>query len=765
MTSSSLCRHCQLSLDPNHTIGDGFCCHGCETVYSLLQKEGLNRFYDLSDGQKPPVHVTEGTGFEWIVDKADNGRLDVSINGIHCTACVWLLEEVFERQQGGQEILINPTLGEATLRYDPESFDPVAYFEQMASLGYQASPRRSELPRVSQTLLWRMGVSVALSMNVMLMYVSFYMGLDHQDALFVPFWAVSTVLTLLNVAIGGWPFFKTSIQVLRKGALHLDLPIAVGILSSLFSNIVLMYSTNGQEMYLDSLNSFITLMLLGRFFQTRSIENNRQQLQQGDDFADWTVLRVTEDDEGTQGNRISVEDVSIDDRLLIPVGAVVPVNSTLLSSQERFSLAWITGESESISFIKGDVVPSGAIHIGDTAVDVQALNTWGESELKDLLTVPPSTEHESVPSWFQPILRWYVPIVLGVSMLGFLWWYPSGLTNALSVMTALLIVTCPCAFGIALPLAKELAVLQLRSQGVFVRTSRFFTRAVDIERVVFDKTGTLTMGRLQASMTKSISNEATQALYNMVLRSNHPKSQAILGLLTSQSATLKLDSDVSVVEHSGVGLQYDLYKLEKSELGDTVFRHAGMVLTTFSFMEAVRGDLDAIVKQLADAQISVTILSGDRPNNVHALLEQTGLEIEAHGGLSPQDKADWITMDRPQQTMMVGDGLNDAKAFDVAGLSVTPANALAGLLSRADVYLTGDNLRSVWLSIHGARYTQSTQQRVFTFALVYNLVVVSLAFVGQMSPLLAAVLMPASSIGLVSYTLWRQGRILKGEGA
>ncbi len=761
MDSSSLCRHCELPLDPNHTIGEGFCCHGCETVYSLLQQEGLNRFYDLSAGQKPPVHVAEGTGFEWILDSADNGRLDVSINGIHCTACVWLLEEVFERHKGGQEILINPTLGEVTLRYDSDNFDPVAYFEKMASLGYQVSPRRSQLPRVSQTLLWRVGVSVALSMNVMLMYVSFYMGLDQQDALFVPFWTVSTVLTLLNVVVGGWPFFKTSIQVLRNGILHLDLPIAVGILSSLLSNLVLMYSTNGSAMYLDSLNSFITLMLLGRFFQTRSIENNRQQLQQGEALTDWTVLRMDEDNQGTSASRISVEEVSVDDRLLIPVGSVVPVDSTLLSAHERFSLAWTTGESEPISFNKGDTVPSGAIHLGDASIEVQALNTWDNSELKDLLTIPPSAEHEDVPSWFQPILRWYVPIVLGLSTLGFLWWYSSGLTDALSVMTALLIVTCPCAFGIALPLAKELAVLRLRGQGVFVRTSRFFTRAVDIERVVFDKTGTLTMGKLQASMTQPISSEDTRALYNMVLRSNHPKSQAILALLTAQGSPLVIDSDAVVMEQSGVGLQYGLYNLVKSACGDTVFTHSETVLTAFSFREDVRGDLNAIVQQLADAQISVAILSGDRSEKVHALLKQSGLAVEAHGGLSPQGKADWIVSDRPRQTMMVGDGLNDAKAFDVAGLSVTPANALGGLLSRADVYLTGDNLRSVWLSIHGARYTQFTQQRVFVFALVYNVVVVSMAFLGKMSPLLAAVLMPASSIGLVSYTLWRQRRIVE----
>ena len=762
MSTHKTCLHCQLPLDPSHTIGEGFCCHGCETVYQLLNQEGLNRFYDLSDGQKPPVQVRTDGDYGWVEEKVDSGCLDVSINGIHCSACVWLLEEVFERQEGGQEILINPTMGSVTLRYDPQRFNPVDYFTQMESLGYQATPRKKELPRVSQTLLWRVGVSVALTMNVMLMYISFYMGLTPESELYQPFWMVSSVLTLINVIVGGWPFFKTSIGVLRKGMLHLDLPIAAGIISSSLSNVVLMLHTGGQEMYLDSLNSFITLMLLGRFFQTRSIENNRQQLQQHEEDVDWRMVRILSTEEEIQQERISVQQIETGDRLMIPVGGVIPVPSTLFTTKDvQLNLAWITGESDLIPFTSGSPLPAGALNATAYPIEVVTTDTWEHSTLKQLLTIPPSSEHQDIPRWFQPILRWYVPLVFTISGLGFLWWYSAGIDRALAVTTALLIVTCPCAFGIALPLAKELAVLHLKAQGIFVRTTKFFAQATGVKRVVFDKTGTLTMGDIAAIQTGHLSELDRKILYNMVSRSHHPKSRAIFEMLEHQGAPQWID-DFALTEEGGVGLRYQGYHLEKHPKGDTQFRQGTTVLATFHFQEKLRGNLQVIVSQLNQQRIEVSILSGDTPTKVQQLLAQIDLpDISFQGGLSPEDKANWILAHQPQQTMMVGDGLNDAPAFDVSGISVTPANALGGLLSRADVYLTGDNLRSVWQAIHGARYTEQTQKHVFTFALVYNVIVITIAFFGEMSPLMAAVLMPLSSIGLVSYTLWRQRNMLR----
>jgi Cu2+-exporting ATPase len=500
-------------------------------------------------------------------------------------------------------------------------------------------------------------------------------------------------------------------------------------------------------------------MLAGRFFQTRSIERNRQQLQQDQDEMDWVMIRLTEDGQ----EPVSVQHLQSGDQLLIPMGGVIPVDAVLMSpNQVRLSLAWITGESESVEFTVGTEIASGAINSSGHPIEVVATQEWADSELKQLLTLPPGRESEDVPEWFRPILKWYVPIVFALAGLGVALWWSTGVKPALQVMTALLIVTCPCAFGIALPLAKEIAVLKLRTIGVFIRSERFFARAHQIKRVVFDKTGTITLGRLTVHTTDDLSPVDLQVLYNMVSRSSHPKSQALMTWATRQLDTPERRVDFPLTEDPGIGLFHADYRLIGDADLDTVLVRGDNQIASFQFSEGLRGDMFGIFDSLKHAGVEVSVLSGDRPERVQQAMSQIGVsDIEAIGGLSPQDKSDWILSHHPAEILMVGDGLNDAKAFDVAALSVTPANNLAGLLSRADVYVTGDNLRCIGQALQSVQHTTRVQKQVFLGALVYNVIAIGFSFMGWMTPLWAAILMPISSISLVSFTLFAQQSMLE----
>lgn len=756
------CLHCNAPLQGITVVGNGFCCQGCQAVYHILHQEGLDRFYELAPKDLPPPNAEEEKGnfdsFAWLDGKDSVGQLSVGVQGIHCTACVWLFEEMFEREEGAKEIIVNPTMGEIQFDYDPDNFDIKSFFQKMEAFGYRFGERREEQERASQALLWRVGVSIALTMNVMLIYISFYFGLTPSEELFPVFAWVAFALSTINVVVGGWPFLRSAWVLIRLRSLHLDLPIAVGIVFSYLGSFIAFFWGNAELTYFDSLSSFISLMLLGRFLQTRSIENNRQKILQDQQELDWSCSRIIENDTERKTETVLIQQLRIGDTILIPVGAVVPVAAILDSpSQVQINLAWMTGESEPIQATKGMVLRSGAVNEGTEPFFCIVTEEWNKSELQELLQRTPASDgKEDLPVWFRPILQWYVPIVFVLAALGFLLWIPEGLGRAMEVVTAILIVTCPCAFGIAMPLAKELAVLNLRKRGVFVQSSRFFVEINQITQIVFDKTGTLTLGKLEvqnAEIFATLTTVQRLALATMVHQSNHPKSKAIATYVKEE----KLQKEI-VRERAGQGLymgEWSLVKGNKQE--NTVFYYQDKMIASFQFREKPRGDLGKLFQILQDYGKRLVLLSGDQQEKVDRLLIQNNIQnVTAMGALSPKDKANWIAEHSAKTTMMVGDGLNDSQAFEVAALTATPANHLAELLSRSDVYFVGENIASILWAIQWGRQTQQVQKRAFVMALTYNSSVIVICLLGMMTPLWAAIAMPLSSIVIVLDTFLQQ---------
>ena len=767
------CLHCKAPLDDSNIVdgsseGAYFCCQGCKTVYQLLHQEGLDRFYDLAPSELPPVelqqHLDGSDAFGWLDGRESLGQLTLGVQGVHCSACVWLFEEIFEKEAGAKEILVNATMGEVFVDYDPQRFDLKGFLQKMESFGYRFGERRKEQKRASQALLWRVGVSVALSMNVMIMTISFYLGLKPSEDLYDLFAWVAFGLTTLNVIIGGWPFLRSALILIRLRALHLDLPIAVGILFSYIGSSVSFFLGDSEQVFFDSLSVFISLMLLGRFLQNRSLENNRQKILQDQKDMSWNCQRILVEGEEKRMQTVTVQDVQIGDRLLIPMGSVIPMTLILDSIEvAQLNLAWMTGESELVSVPKGDILRAGGINQTQRAIEGIVTEEWANSELQDLLKRTPITDGRTdVPSWFQPILAWYVPIVFILASIGFLLWIPEGWQRATEVVMALLIVTCPCAFGIAMPLAKELAILRLRQRGVFVQSARFLSKINQIEQIVFDKTGTLTLGVLELENPKvleELTTEQKRALASMVAQTNHPKAKAIQQYLTD----IPLMEGI-VREKIGVGVALEDWALQKSTQGeDTVFSHQNEQIAAFQFREKSRGNLAALLQKLRDRGKDMVILSGDRQQKVQKLLADSKLEgITAIGGVSPKEKATWIEEHSPEASLMIGDGLNDSQAFEQAALTATPASHLAELLSRSDLYFLGENIASILLAIDWGKQTQQTQQRAFMMALSYNVIVIGLCFMGWMTPLFAAIAMPISSVAIVSDTFIQQ-RKLRGK--
>lgn len=795
-TATQDCRHCSLPIPAQlRAAGSEYCCSGCETVAALIRDGDLDQFYAVKGDRKtaPPLRPMAET-YAWVGDlfagedgtagagdgaTAGNGaapallQLDLEVQGVHCAACVWLLQQLFRRSAGGVDLRMNAALGTARLTWRGSRDALVAYFEEAAKFGYRFAPRPergAEAPRrPARHALVRLGICVALSMNVMIFAISFHLGLAPVDAtIYSVFGALNVVLATLVVAIGGAPFFSAAFRSLRRGVVHLDLPIAVGMTLAYLGSLDAHFRHGPEAAYFDSLVAFVSLMLVGRWLQERHLERNRHSLLSATDIADLRVRRAGE----TGLDFVPAGEVAVGDRLCVAPGDLVPMAGVLDSPQAFVSLEWISGEAAPRELTRGDVVPSGAVVVGGEAVELIARERLADSQVQSLFAETAGAPVFLDP-WWQRLGTIWVTGIFALAAAAWLVWWPAGIDAAARVTVAVLVVTCPCALGIAAPLAHDLALGRLRQRGVFVRRGDFFARARRVRQIIFDKTGTLTHTELEltADSRRELLARAPHrlsALRAAVARSNHPVSRALdrelrdagvveatvappaqevagEGLIGSPLAELRAATPAAAGSLSADGLSGP-----RAE-----WRSAGASPVTLEFREALKPDAGAEVRRLRELGYDLSILSGDEPGRVHAVARELGIAAE-EGRVSPAGKAERVAaLDEDGSTFMVGDGLNDAPAFAAAGCSATPAVDHAALAQSADLYFLGSGLAAVRQSLQTAHRLRSVQNGNLLFAVTYNVFALAACFAGWVGPAAAAVLMPASSIAVVALTVTR----------
>ncbi|MBS2021754.1 MAG: heavy metal translocating P-type ATPase metal-binding domain-containing protein [Deltaproteobacteria bacterium] len=767
------CLHCQSPIPPE-SADARFCCAGCETVHGLLVDGSLTRFYDLARGQVLPVGETPRShGDAWLevaLGEAERRpgalcSLEVDVQGLQCAACVWLISELFKRRPGGASITVNPAVGKARLTYQRGACDVRAFVSEVERFGYQLGPSRKGRAVPSRDLVVRLGVCVAATMNVMLFSISFYFGLSPQDAdTFQLFSRLSLALATGVVLVGGWPFFKGAALGLRRGVAHLDLPIALGILLVFGVSVQQTTAGRGNHAYLDTLCTFVTLMLVGRWLQRRVLDRNRQFLLE-DGGADGLLVRRRE-----PSGVIAVVPaprVSQGDHLLLAPGELAPVDGVLESEQGSFSLDWITGEPYARELAKGAEVPAGAFNAARTAAWVVARQPFAESILPSLLTA--NAQRGGAGAFFERLARGYVLAVLALASLGGLLWLHAGLTRAIDVAAAVLVVTCPCAIGLALPLAQELALAGLRRQGVLVRSGELLSRLLRVRTAVFDKTGTLTLSRrelLEPGVLSALSPEERDAAYTMVVRSTHPVSRCLAPALERLGARSPAEAVVHEVPGSGLSYQRGEHRYRLGlpsfaapqvhglhEERTTVFSRDGVVLSRLETREAARPGAVRSLRELSARGLSVWLASGDSKERVRAFAAQ--LEVPSTRVLAEQTPADKAAAVRRLSAdggvLFVGDGVNDSLAFDEALCTGTPALDRPVLPAKSDFILLGEDTSGLPALFAAAREHRRVTRQVLALAFAYNAVALTISLAGLMTPLAAAIAMPTSSISIL---LW-----------
>ncbi len=782
------CVHCGNPLGKFWNQDDGpFCCRGCLNVYKMIHQENLERYYDLKPTSTAPSPNLRGDSFGWLdrllAEKAESPlstdetlHLDLDIQGVHCAACIWLIEELFRRQKAGIVLRINPTLGKVELIWDPTQGELKNFLAEVEKFGYRLGPSRKGGPKHSRGLLMRMAISISMALNVMMFSLSYYFGLAPEDGSLYQFFGwLSMLLATVSLIAGGGIFFRGAINGLKRRVAHLDLPISLGMVLAYFGSIWGFFTGGPEEAYFDSLTIFIALMLVGRWAQEHILERNRNALLESSGAENLTVKRLV------KGNpeAIAATDVQLGDELWLAPGDLLPVEGTLMRRATEVALDWITGESDQIAFQPGDIIPAGAFNASHHGFTVTSNEDFADSRLQDLLRGNTISDEDYRPQWWHNISTWYVALVLLAAFAGFAIWARTDLTLALKVTISILVVTCPCALGLATPLAEELVHFALRRGGVFLRKASFMEKALSVRKVLLDKTGTLTMGQLvldEASRQSlaQLDNHQLAVLQHMTLRSNHPVSQCLAAALGKLSGADDLKIRIfgeELVEIPGSGLELpldgDIWRLGKADFAlggrenplnqnQTLLTVNHGLLASFNLLEDLKADAAAELAHLKAAGFEVYLLSGDSQAKVDLAAEALGVE-EGHsiGGLNPHQKAEFVASLDNQDTLMVGDGLNDSPSFEVALCAATPAVDRPVLPGKADFYFMGDGIAAIRRSLLAARHLRRVVRHNLIIAIAYNGLAVALCLAGLVTPVVAAILMPISSIAVVSLTALR----------
>jgi Cu2+-exporting ATPase len=744
----------------------------------MIEGEGMDHFYDLKgDKALEPVRGRAFTALDWTwleektreIEGASGevSALTAGVEGVSCIGCLWLLEKLFQREAGAMDCEVHPSNGKIRLRWKTGQCDIAAFARKLQQFGYTIVPeaRASAGRAEASELRLRLGVTAAFMMNCMAFTLPGYLGMTKDfflAGLFEQIVALSATLALLT---GGTYFIQRAWAALKHGVLHMDFPIAVGVSVAWVGSMAGWLGGWDSLVYFDFVALFLTLMLAGRLLQISAVERHRNRA-----AGAAALPRIVTD---PAGKKIPVEGLKPGESYLVAPGAVVPVASQMENAAAELSLEWINGESDTHLWSAGRRVPSGAINVGRQTLELRADEAW-EGSLLHRLAGGAEAYGPGRRPLLEKVLKWYVIIVLLLAFGGAGFWLAAGAgwVKALQVLVSVLVVSCPCATGLALPLADDLSRTLLQRAGVFLRRDDFWARLPGIRKVFFDKTGTLTMERpelLNPAALDGLDATARESLRALVAGSLHPISRRLLESVGG--AGQGIPPEVEEIPGQGMkftdptGVTWSLGRPgfaaaggEPAEAGefDTHFRREGRLVAGFIFRDTLRPESRHAIDWLRSKGLAIEILSGDRPEKVQSVAEQLGLPAaDVHGGMSPEAKAERVRAadGGKHQTLFLGDGANDSLAVKEAACSGTPLMDRSLLEEKSDFYFTGRGLGFLPVLFRVGAVRRAAVRRIFSFAAVYNFLAVLVCLCGWMHPVIAAVAMPVGSILTLALTV------------
>ena len=776
LETNGRCRHCGAP-----SPGLAFCCAGCEAAWDLVSGLGLDAYYrrrTIDPDQRllrPESEESAVDWASWVRDAGDDtAEASLLVEGLHCAACVWLIESVLARQPGVVTARVNMTSRRLRLAWRPAETAPERLVSVVSRLGYRLVPYDAGClerggNREEAELLRAMAVAGFAAGNVMLFSVSIWAG--HAEGMGPGtrtfFHWISALIALPAIAWAGRPFFRAAWAALAARHVTMDVPIAVGVLlttaMSLQQTIV-----GGEHAYFDAAIGLLFFLLIGRYLDRRARGQARSAAEHLLALSA-TAVTVLADD----GGRCVLPPTRVSPgmRVLAAAGERIAVDGRITAGVSSIDTSLIDGESTPKPAFPGTLVFAGTINqSAPLTIEVTAA---GEATLLAEIgrQVELAGQHRGrYVVLADRVARLYAPVVHSAALLTFiLWWAVIGVDWQPAMMNAVavLIITCPCALGLAVPVVQVVASGRLLRRGILIKSPTALERLAQVDAIVFDKTGTLTEGRPRLLGVGTFDRGVLAAAAALASASRHPLARALVQ--ACEEAGIGVRTASGVRELPGQGLELDtghgMVRLGSAQFcgvadgpddgrAEMWFSRAGAPAIRFAFEDVLRADAQAVADDLRRRGLPIVLLSGDRRRPV--LNCARALDIERWDAeLRPSEKLQRLRAmaEAGQRVLMVGDGLNDAPALAAAHASMSPSTAIDISQTAADVVFQGAKLAPVREALGVARRARGLVRQNLALSLGYNLLAVPLAVGGQVTPLVAAIVMSTSSILVIANAL------------
>jgi len=790
MTSCFHCNEPVLTGDQFTTIINGqaqpMCCPGCQAVSQAIMDAGLSSYYQFRSepGNRQtalvPEQLSQYSAYDLPEVQQDfvhkQGAIDstsLSIDGITCAACAWLIEHKLKPVAGVTNVLVNSTTQRALVSWDSERIQLSEILQIISKIGYQAAPyqvdeQEKQSKADSRKFLLRLGLAGFATMQVMMFALALYTGyFTDLDVQFRDYFRwVSLIFAAPVVLYSAQPFYFSALRSVLSGKLNMDVSVSIAILGAYIASCIATMQGKG-EVYFESVSMFTFFLLLGRYFEQAARQKASVSSSNLHKLVPLTA-HLCHEGEITE---IAAKQLSIGDIILVKPGEVIAADAEVVTGQSSVNEAMLTGEQMPISKRVLDKVYAGTINI-EQPIEVRVTALGQDQLVAEIIRLQElaSNNKPTIALIADRLARYFSGTVLSIAAITYVVWSFVSPEDAFWITLSVLVATCPCALALATPTAVTCATAIFTKLGVIPRKPGIFEKLTKINHVVFDKTGTLTCGQLSIGDVQTFAGYSSAQVLSIAAAieqgSLHPIALAFSPFYDNQH-------QVDTVEHHiGLGIQASMNQQQVS-IGTAQFVSPDMLpisvkatqsqwiylsvnnelIAKIEMLDKLRVDSLATVNALKAVNIKLSIASGDNSGHVEFLAHKIGIS-DVHSGLSPQDKLALVNrLQQDANVAMFGDGINDAPVLAGANLSVAMGSGSAIAKNSADLILLGDHLSRFNDAIYVAKQTQRIIHQNLLWAFAYNIIILPLAVTGHVAPYIAAIGMSVSSLIVVSNSL------------
>ncbi len=768
------CYHCGQPCEEETIIQDNknFCCQGCKMVYEILDENNLCEYYTYTD--KPGVslrHVHEES-YAFLDESAIKRKLLLfdSINyssvqfyvpTIHCISCIWLLENLQRLNEGVVKSEVNFGRKQVTVHFNPSLITLGGVARLMAAVGYAPSISLEERskPTNNRSLLLKLAIAGFCFGNIMLLSFPEYLGLDGSDQ------SLKLLFSYLNLALAvpvalysGQDYFVNAWNSFKQKQINIDVPIAIGLAALFLRSSYDIISHTGPG-YLDSLSGLVFFLLIGRWFQGKTYES----LAFDRDYKSYFPLAVQKW-VGRDWLPVIVYELEPGDQIWIRNQEIIPTDSVLLSEQAFIDYSFVTGEAKPVQVHKGELMYAGGRLVG-SPVEMTVQKKTSQSHLTGLWNreIFQKDKESRYKKIIDRAARNFTWIVMALALITAIYWYFISPTQMWLVLTSVLMVACPCALALAAPFTYGNMLRVFGKHGFYLKNADVIERLAKIDAVVFDKTGTITHGAAEVTFVGVLDDQELGWVRLLTASSSHPLSKLITQSITTQSH-LQVSR---FMERTGKGVEgmvsghairvgsatYVGFSGSNPSLLTRVFVSINNEVRGYFRIEtATRPYVKEVIQSLGKR--CVALLSGDHSSEESRMRELFPAHVQLRFNQNPHDKTDFISdlQKNNQHVMMLGDGLNDSGALRQSDVGIAVTDDTGIFTPSCDGILRGDQVGNLHRFLDLSKKATLVLKIAFGISFFYNVITLGIAVTGNLSPLVAAILMPISSVSVVGFS-------------